>query len=98
MSLAKKRCLLYVGLLLFVLAAVATVYDHSLSCDDCCSSGDCSDCQDCHCASTASFVLPTSTSSELYDQLGGEIFLPSQVIPGRDWFSDIDRPPRLFSS
>jgi len=89
-----KRLAFYSGLLLLAVFAVGVTLAHNSGCDECCSTGNCGDCQDCHCASTTCFVLLTFTSSEFYVEIDERNSSPSHLVPDRDWFSDIDRPPR----
>ena len=96
-TLLIKRIVLVVGLLLLLVSACTVVFANGSGCDECCSTAECNDCQDCHCALTTCFVLPTYASSEIYVEMCGSSHSPSCVFPDRDWYSELDRPPRFFS-
>ena len=98
MTLPINRIAIYVGLLLLAVCAVASVFAHSSSCDECCATGECTDCQDCQCAYAPGFVMPASADCEFYLQRVGGAISSIDFLPDRDFWSDLDRPPRALYS
>ena len=96
MTLPINRVNYCLGLLLLALFAVSVVLTLGSSCDECCTAGTCTDCQDCHCASTTCFVLQTFAGAEFHVEVSGHDDALSQILPDRDWCSDLYRPPRLL--